>query len=160
MTETDRLLEVLYPVLKEKVGHMPLCKAMEIADALLAKGVLAPPVKVGDTMDKDKQIEEMARKNCHFEYHMRDYKTCKECYEANYRACRVYDVCRNLYNAGYRKQSEVTSAIFADIDNAKLISKVVRGGAVIYESPVSIDELKKKYGVTDTNVGSKDEEGK
>jgi len=50
MTETDRLLEVLYPVLKEKVGHMPLCKAMEIADALLAKGILTPPVKIGQTV--------------------------------------------------------------------------------------------------------------
>jgi hypothetical protein len=53
-----------------------------------------------------KQIEEMARKNCHIEYNMKNYKTCKECYEDNYRACRVYEVCRNLYNAGYRKQSE------------------------------------------------------
>ena len=52
------------------------------------------------------QIEEMARKNCHIEYHMKNYKTCKECYETNYCACRVYEVCRNLYNAGYRKQIE------------------------------------------------------
>ena len=57
-------------------------------------------------MRKEKQIEEMARQNCHIEYHMKNYKTCKECYETNYCACRVYEVCRNLYNAGYRKQSE------------------------------------------------------
>lgn len=50
-------------------------------------------------------IEEMARQNCHIEYHMKNYKTCKECYETNYCACRVYEVCRNLYNEGYRKQS-------------------------------------------------------
>ncbi len=55
-------------------------------------------------MSREKQIEEMARKNCHIEYQMRNYKTCKECYETNYRACRVYEVCRNLYNEGYRKQ--------------------------------------------------------
>lgn len=52
-----------------------------------------------------KAIEEMARQNCHIEYHMKNYKTCKECYETNYCACRVYEVCRNLYNAGFRKQS-------------------------------------------------------
>lgn len=52
-----------------------------------------------------KAIEEMARQNCHIKYHMKNYKTCKECYETNYCACRVYEVCRNLYNAGYRKQS-------------------------------------------------------
>lgn len=57
-------------------------------------------------MSKEKQIEEMARQNCHIEYHMKNYKTCKECYETNYCACRVYEVCRNLYNAGYRQQSE------------------------------------------------------
>ena len=55
-------------------------------------------------MNKENQIEEMARQNCHIEYHMKNYKTCKECYETNYCACRVYEVCRNLYNAGYRKQ--------------------------------------------------------
>lgn len=56
--------------------------------------------------DTDKKaIEEMARQNCDIKYHMKNYKTCKECYETNYCACRVYEVCRNLYNAGYRKQS-------------------------------------------------------
>ena len=56
--------------------------------------------------DTDKMaIEEMARQNCDIKYHMKNYKTCKECYETNYCACRVYEVCRNLYNAGYRKQS-------------------------------------------------------
>ena len=59
-------------------------------------------------MNTEQQIEEMARKNCHIEYHMRNYKTCKECYEANYRACRVYEVCRNHYNEGYRKQEWIS----------------------------------------------------
>ena len=43
MNERDRVIDVIYPVLKDKIGYVSLCTAIEIADALLEKGVIVPP---------------------------------------------------------------------------------------------------------------------
>lgn len=49
-------------------------------------------------MDKQKQIEEMAKTYC-----QNGFKCGDNC-QTN--GCRVYEVCTELYNAGYRKISE------------------------------------------------------
>lgn len=41
--ERDRALEIIYPVLRDKIGYVPLCKAIEIVDALLDRGCSFPP---------------------------------------------------------------------------------------------------------------------
>ena len=49
-------------------------------------------------MDKQKQIEEMAKTYCQNGFN------CGENCQTN--GCRVYEVCTELYNAGYRKIPE------------------------------------------------------
>ena len=56
-------------------------------------------------MNKEKQIEEMAKFICDLD------ETCEECqksYNEKYAKvpCWMRDIAENLYNAGYRKQSE------------------------------------------------------
>lgn len=46
MTDRDRLIELLFKVTEEKDCPQPC----EIADYLLANGVIVPPCKVGDTV--------------------------------------------------------------------------------------------------------------
>lgn len=44
----DRLIELINKVLKEQFDFVPLDKAIKVADALLADGVIVPPCKIGD----------------------------------------------------------------------------------------------------------------
>lgn len=56
-------------------------------------------------MDKEKQIEEMARVMC-------GYYGTEKCYDCRYCCdCHIKQEANRLYNAGYRKQSEVVKAI-------------------------------------------------
>ena len=57
-------------------------------------------------MNKEQQIEEMARKICIFTHHWKRYKTCKECFEANEYACQSYRNCKAFIEEGYRKLPE------------------------------------------------------
>ena len=59
-------------------------------------------------MNRDKQIEEMAKNVCHLD------RTCDECMTSF--ECKVY--AKRFYNAGYRKASEVAREIIAEIDDA------------------------------------------
>lgn len=98
--------------------------------------------------EEEKQIEETARQNCHIKYQMKNYKTCKECYETNYCACRVYEVCRNLYNAGYRKQSEgewVYHECVSSYDGAKSGYSCSRCDAFVDENVFDTDEFHKGF---------------
>ena len=60
-------------------------------------------------MNKEKQIEEMARLIC------LSYNTdaCKKCDDSDF--CSVKDEAQRLYTAGYRKADEVAREIFADL---------------------------------------------
>lgn len=54
-------------------------------------------------MNKEKQIEEMAKVLCE------DYGECKKCTLSNPECenpCMISEDCERLYNAGYRKRSE------------------------------------------------------
>ena len=52
----------------------------------------------------------------------------------------------HLYKWGWRKKSVIVREIFKDInERVKPVTKVVRAGEVIYESPMSLEELEKEY---------------
>lgn len=65
-------------------------------------------------MNREKQIEEMARITCSLHRGYLD-NTCGGNSECDFN-CHHYNRCEALYNAGYRKQSEVAAEIFAEID--------------------------------------------
>lgn len=99
-------------------------------------------------MNRDKQIEEMAKNVCHLD------RTCDECMTSF--ECKAMVYAKRFYNAGYRKASEVAEEIFAEIEEARERWKSVYspdhfgygGSAYGYlESDVdhTIYELKNKY---------------
>ena len=52
----------------------------------------------------------------------------------------------HLYKWGWRKKSAIVREIFKDIhERVKPITKVVYSGEVIYESPLSLEELEEEY---------------
>lgn len=132
-------------------------------------------------MSRYKHIEEMAREICS-EYDC--IIPCQSCAYYGYANCRDVKSAEKLYNAGYRKTADVAEEIFAEIEELlNLQAKIVcetRGKYSETDKPMlsfiatldgrlyslrvieeHIAELKKKYTVTDTNVGCKDtEEGK
>ncbi len=46
----ERLIDLLNGILKDNFEHVPLSKVLDISERLIANGVLAPPVKAGDTV--------------------------------------------------------------------------------------------------------------
>ena len=105
-------------------------------------------------MSRDKQIEEMA-------------KIIGDNTEQDTMWPEIYDCANALYNAGYRKTSDIAREIFEEIENIldrHSIAYLKVGqicGEHYYDGVMQFDiaELKKKYTVTDTNVGCKDAEG-
>ena len=59
-------------------------------------------------MNKDKQIEEMAKTVCHLD------RTCDQCMTSF--ECKAMTYAKRFYNAGYRKASEVAREIFEVIE--------------------------------------------
>ena len=47
MNERDHALNTIYPVLKDVLGHTPLCTADKLVTALLEKGIIVPVCNVG-----------------------------------------------------------------------------------------------------------------
>ena len=89
-------------------------------------------------MDKEKQIEEMAKDFCPQNLNM----PCEECHLYKNR-CHAKKYATRAYNAGYRKASEVAREIFEEF--GKYISPHKIGAFnCIYINDV-IYELKKKY---------------
>lgn len=54
----------------------------------------------------DKQIEEMAKTFCPYEYNKRTYQNCEQCRKALMTGCEYYKKATALYKAGYRKTHE------------------------------------------------------
>lgn len=117
-------------------------------------------------MSREKQIEEMTRIVC---IQMRDYPklTCKKCKADNRSTnayCRIQFEMERLYNAGYRKSTDVAREMIENLANdlweGELDTLNISVGKRFYNKQEFIAELKKKYTVTDTTVGSKTEEGK
>jgi DNA integrity scanning protein DisA with diadenylate cyclase activity len=98
-------------------------------------------------MDKEKQIEEMARDICKSRF-ANDTRLCKECENE----CLYYQIASALNAKGYRKASDVAREIFAEI--AKIIQhhdelaerdKSEYGELIVMDIGCAIADLKKKY---------------
>jgi hypothetical protein len=89
-------------------------------------------------MNKDKQIEEMAKAICHA-------PTCEIRKNGGtcYKYCKAYIYAFRAVNAGYRKASDVAREIFEEIEKWASVFPIENNCAI-----VSLDllaELKKKY---------------
>lgn len=99
-------------------------------------------------LDKDKQIEEMAKIMCGF-----DDEECEHCITCSYHnGCACEEDAKNLYNAGYRKASDVAREIFEEIgkilykyDKIAERDKSEYGELIVGDIACAIGELKKKY---------------
>ena len=83
-------------------------------------------------MNKEKQIEEMAKTVCHLD------RTCDQCMTSF--ECKAMTYAKRFYNAGYRKASDVASEIFEEIDKHR-----DRIHGIVLLLPEELAELKKKY---------------
>ena len=88
-------------------------------------------------MDKEKQIEEMAKDFCALDM------PCEECHLYKNR-CHAKKYATRAYNADYRKTSKVAREIFEEIDKI-VICKVIHHGEIAYDVTDEYAELKKKY---------------
>lgn len=98
-------------------------------------------------MDREKQIEEIAREMCHLS---RECKTCQICNERynggddDDELCYFQCVAKEIINHSYRKQSDVAKEIFEELE--KLTYRLLNDadytmGDIVYD----ITELKNKY---------------
>ena len=84
-------------------------------------------------MDKDKQIEEMAKSVCHLD------RTCDECMTSF--ECKAMMYAKRFYDAGYRKASDVARNIFG---NLRILGHIDFDGNICIRKD-SFEELEKKY---------------
>jgi hypothetical protein len=90
-------------------------------------------------MNRDKQIDEMAKVMCF----QADSCTVKSCVQVN---CEKTWLAENLYNAGYRKASEVAREIFEEIEKITMHNVTSSHGIWLMSmGEVAFAELKKKY---------------
>ena len=93
-------------------------------------------------MDKEKQIEEMA-KICHF-YDDGICHLCEELLVSCDRKCDLAILVENLYNSGYRKAPDVAEEIFEEIEKYNHPPLPECEPIYIIKSS-ELAELKKKY---------------
>ena len=62
MTDRERLIELVWNSIANRLGTVFRENVEDIADDLLANGVIVPPCKVGDTVYKIMDIESVHRK--------------------------------------------------------------------------------------------------
>ena len=105
-------------------------------------------------MQREKQIEEIAREMCHLSAECKTCQICNERYHGDdYDFCYFKCVAKEIINHGFRKQSEVVKEIFEEITN---IIYNLRDSP-FYSSSDAVDELtelKKKYtgGLQDAEI--------
>lgn len=58
-------------------------------------------------------------------------------------------IANDLFNEGYRSEKNVVVAIFKELKNRRLVTKVIHEGAVVYDFSSQYAEMIEKYGVTD-----------
>jgi hypothetical protein len=118
-------------------------------------------------MNKEKQIEEMARvmNECCNRYDAQGNHLGNKCFECEC-WCDTNHICCSyntkeataLYDAGYRKASDVAREIFAEIEEIAMHSITSFGLQTMVMGEVAFAELKKKYIGEDTNVTTKESE--
>ena len=92
-------------------------------------------------MNKDKQIEEMARDICHL------FKTCEECQSVSpiiKDNCKAMVYAKRAVDAGYRKASDVAREIFEEIETS-LHYKLINGEIHLIIRETDYNHYKKKY---------------
>ena len=104
-------------------------------------------------MDREKQIEEIAREMCHLSAECKTCQICNKRYHGGDDLCYFKCVAKEIINHGFRKQSEVVKEIFEEITN---IIYNLRDSP-FYSSSDAVDELtelKKKYtgGLQDAEI--------
>jgi hypothetical protein len=93
-------------------------------------------------MDKEKQIEEMAKAVCHLD------RTCDQCMTSF--ECKAMTYAKRFYDNGYRKSSDVAREIFADLEK---IIEVDNEGKASFDIREFHHKIEKKYTEGgDTNV--------
>ena len=94
-------------------------------------------------MSRDKQIEEMTIISCP-SYSRNKEKKCAGVTDCDCR-CLQYHRGEALYNAGYRKSTDLSEEIFAEIE--KLIVRRMKPDVALIDDRLITDiaELKKKY---------------
>ena len=121
-------------------------------------------------MSRDKQIEEMAVEFAKINCNPKGCYNCNLCdeYGSLELNCEDYlsyrTMAETFYNAGYRKSTDVARDIFAEIEKETNTYEVpfsngeIKGLIVMAIDKEDYNSIKKKYTVTDTNVGGKDTE--
>lgn len=96
-------------------------------------------------MQREKQIEEIAREMCHLSAECKTCQICNERYHGDDDdLCYFKCVAKEIINHGFRKQSEVVKEIFEEITNIIYNlrdSPFYSSSDAVYE----LTELKKKY---------------
>lgn len=78
-------------------------------------------------MDKQKQIEEMARTTCN--YNAKNFESCVECIKGGLLSCDRLVQAEKLYKAGYRKIPENAVVLtMEEYEKLKLFEERVRSG--------------------------------
>ena len=98
-------------------------------------------------MNKEKQIEEMAKDMCEYYYEGTCYQDKKPC-DCK---CEIFTDAQYLYSKGYRKASEVAREIFEEIERTCIDSF---GCFYIGATHGAFAELKKKYTETEKDNGN------
>ena len=104
-------------------------------------------------MDREKQIEEIAREMCHLSAECKTCQICNERYNAGDDLCYFQCVAKEIIHHGYRKQRAVAREIFDEIERILSLNYCccLPQGATehyeYYEGNIAKDiaELKKKY---------------
>lgn len=97
-------------------------------------------------MNKEKQIEEMAKIIC---TPTANKGNCEKCGFKKH--CSKFDDATDLYNAGYRKASEVAREICEEIRKGSSICLATQNGVELYHTKsytimgMELDEIEKKY---------------
>ena len=90
-------------------------------------------------MERDKQIEEMARDMCEYYYEGTCYQDKKPCDVK----CEIMTEATYLYAKGYRKASDVALEFIEAVDEMMELVTAMTGLSLTYHGKYA--ELKKKY---------------
>ena len=100
-------------------------------------------------MNKEKQIEEMAKDMCEYYYEGTCYQDKKPC-DCK---CETFTDAQYLYAKGYRKASEVAEEIFAEIEEITMHGITSFGLQTMTMGECAFAELKKKYTESEKDDG-------
>ena len=95
-------------------------------------------------MNRDQQIEHIARELCPFS---QEYESCSKCnteLDIDGELCIYMIMAKHLTDKGYRKSSDVVREMFAEIEDIAILNGYISVSDFYTDHPL-IAELKKKY---------------